>query len=1054
MSPLLSWNRCTSKSWRIHKSRMFCQFILCLSMMEAARSQYPDPLWDYYHPGSGDSFVNETDYIQDYGVSSIHPFFPGGDSTGLHPCEVDTTDMTCPSDEFATAGRCDFKLECQFCEDELNCTDNPLFPTVFQCDSTCIIFGDFCPPDDGCTRFCDGYEQCPNGDDEPYEMYGFKCPVNQVFRKPELRPKRCTIAQEYIERWKDPATREKYHKHAICPGAADVCYANNSGYLNISKCFQCLDGTIISAVQVCDSQIDCKDLSDECLCSFNKTIPKELKMERFCNMQNKIREQDPDCSGKIACGQERNYTCVEPDKLCNDENPECHFDICHNAKNSTDSFYCYSASGYHVTATLCDGRPECPDREDECNPKCPDHYKFCNLSIPAQKLIGCDVINEPECDKRDQRAFICNGMQDCKNGMDEDSCPKLSRCNPGDPSKNNSYDYEYERCDFIMDCQDTGEDEAKCPHRFYCNDNMPPGLPDSRVKDGKIDCKDGEDECEYKENSFASGQHMIKYKVILVLMWIMAAVALAGNSLVIFNCAKDLWETYRRGATVTVRGRVGVCNKTLVLNLALADFLMGVYLLILVIKAQQYSDEYCKYWQEWRTSPLCSGLGALAVLSSQTSVLIMVMMTTYRFYSVRSPFRAERLKARYLVAVVIACWVPPAFVAVCPLVGYDRAFAFLSRSKLRFFDNAVLGKPEFQDFVQRSWLMSNFSSSDFGPQGWPDLFQKFCKLYPKVCSSNEDNQIVEKWFGYYSADSVCLPRLFPHYNDSGWDYTAGVIAFDFVSFIYILLVYTMLYVCTVRRSNEPGNGLSFGRGSSFASVDELRSREDRVIWQRISRLLFTDFVCWMPICITCLISLSGSNIPPLMYQISAAFFLPINSALNPLLYSNAIYRAIDRFFPVWLQCDGVPYVNCGRATTNGNHTSNGERANGTPASATDELRISRDQLALETRSITVSETDRARVSNNPEVKPFMSNGRLRLESGSDNAFQPDSPPAASGRIVRSMARMSRFFSERKKDNQHPPVYETAATLPRRHRPKSQSTTSTSTTFTSIGQDSH
>ena len=56
--------------------------------------------------------------------------------------------------------------------------------------------------------------------------------------------------------------------------------------------------------------------------------------------------------------------------------------------------------------------------------------------------------------------------------------------------------------------------------------------------------------------------------------------------------------------------------------------------------------------------------------------------------------------------------------------------------------------------------------------------------------------------------------------------------------------------------------------------------------KRIARIIFTDFACWIPICVMAYIRLSGIFLEPIVYQISAVLLLPINSALNPILYSS------------------------------------------------------------------------------------------------------------------------------------------------------------------------
>ena len=58
--------------------------------------------------------------------------------------------------------------------------------------------------------------------------------------------------------------------------------------------------------------------------------------------------------------------------------------------------------------------------------------------------------------------------------------------------------------------------------------------------------------------------------------------------------------------------------------------------------------------------------------------------------------------------------------------------------------------------------------------------------------------------------------------------------------------------------------------------------------KKIYRLMATDFCCWIPITIMVFINFSGIPVSDIAYVISAIVLLPINSALNPILYSDII----------------------------------------------------------------------------------------------------------------------------------------------------------------------
>ena len=75
-------------------------------------------------------------------------------------------------------------------------------------------------------------------------------------------------------------------------------------------------------------------------------------------------------------------------------------------------------------------------------------------------------------------------------------------------------------------------------------------------------------------------------------------------------------------------------NHILVLNLAVSDFLMGVYLLAVGIAYESLKDSYCQTELLWRGSSVCTWMGVTAFISSQTSVLTMIMLTTCRLYTI------------------------------------------------------------------------------------------------------------------------------------------------------------------------------------------------------------------------------------------------------------------------------------------------------------------------------------------------------------------------------------------------------------------------------------
>ena len=75
---------------------------------------------------------------------------------------------------------------------------------------------------------------------------------------------------------------------------------------------------------------------------------------------------------------------------------------------------------------------------------------------------------------------------------------------------------------------------------------------------------------------------------------------------------------------------VALCNRVMILNLACADLLTGIYLFILAAKSTIFSGAYCHQDKYWRTSTACADLGLLNSIATEAAVVILVIMTTYR----------------------------------------------------------------------------------------------------------------------------------------------------------------------------------------------------------------------------------------------------------------------------------------------------------------------------------------------------------------------------------------------------------------------------------------
>lgn len=256
-----------------------------------------------------------------------------------------------------------------------------------------------------------------------------------------------------------------------------------------------------------------------------------------------------------------------------------------------------------------------------------------------------------------------------------------------------------------------------------------------------------------------------------------------------------------------VREQLNQVHSFLLTNLAVADLLMGVYLLLVAIKDVQFKGVYFKHDLQWRSSRLCQFAGALSVISSEVSVLILTTLTADRFVCIVFPLKFIRLKMKSAVVVMMMVWTASLLISILPIVIKDY----------------------FYDF------------------DWQE--------------------------GFYGRSAVCLPLQLSGDRLPGWEYSVAIfIGLNFVAFTFILVAYIVMFweVKSVGKSARSNN----------ASTESAMAR-------RIAFIVVTDFCCWMPVIVIGILSLLGIFKDPekQVYVWIAVFVLPVNSSINPILYT-------------------------------------------------------------------------------------------------------------------------------------------------------------------------
>ena len=320
---------------------------------------------------------------------------------------------------------------------------------------------------------------------------------------------------------------------------------------------------------------------------------------------------------------------------------------------------------------------------------------------------------------------------------------------------------------------------------------------------------------------FLTCGRLLPFDVLRVGIWIISIFAVINNVLGILV----------RQRKTTQRNRVQLL---LITNLSISDFLMGVYLITLLSVDLYYHDYFPSHSESWRNSMLCKVSGAISVLSSETSVFFITLISIDRFSRVKFPLSKYLLSNNSTRIVLPLLW-------------------------------SVALSISISSFIL-SWMDSDIYNVSETCVGLPISRQPLYTINTTIIPVAKPLSPKQRYEG------VRITQLVYRGSEPSMQFSFAIFAIlNSVCFLVVGFCYVAIFV-SVRQSAKR-SGLAV-------------SKKEIHMAKKLSLLVLTDFCCWVPIGVLAILVQAGAvEVNPIAHAWIATFILPINSSINPFLYT-------------------------------------------------------------------------------------------------------------------------------------------------------------------------
>ena len=142
--------------------------------------------------------------------------------------------------------------------------------------------------------------------------------------------------------------------------------------------------------------------------------------------------------------------------------------------------------------------------------------------------------------------------------------------------------------------------------------------------------------------------------------------------------------------------------------------------------------------------------------------------------------------------------------------------------------------------------------------------------------SSDLSEVQGKSLKFYGSDGVCLFKYFVSPDDPQRIFSLSILSLNLICFTMISATYISVIITASGSS---------GKAAAASSAKDSRSTQ---LQTKITLMVATNVLSWVPFGVICLLHTLDKIDATRYYKLSSIVLLPINSCVNPIIYSNIL----------------------------------------------------------------------------------------------------------------------------------------------------------------------